>query len=78
MYYGNSTVTSPTENPTGVWDANHVGVWHLEEGRPGPERADHLYVDSTSNNDDDARNGTGRAGRIASGQQFDGTMTTAV
>ena len=35
MYYGNSTVTSPTENPTGVWDANYVGVWHLEEALAG-------------------------------------------
>ena len=31
VYYGNNGVTSPTQNPTGVWDANHVGVWHLGE-----------------------------------------------
>ena len=31
MYFGNSNVTSPTENPTGVWDANYAGVWHLGE-----------------------------------------------
>ena len=30
MYYGNSTVASQ-QNPTGVWDANYKGVWHLKE-----------------------------------------------
>jgi hypothetical protein len=31
MYFGNSNVTTPQENPTGVWDANYKGVWHLKE-----------------------------------------------
>ena len=31
MYYGNSTITSPTANPTAVWDSNYKGVWHLKE-----------------------------------------------
>ncbi len=30
MYYGNSTMNSQ-ENPTGVWNANYMGVWHLSE-----------------------------------------------
>ncbi|MFW9902117.1 MAG: DUF2341 domain-containing protein, partial [Candidatus Thorarchaeota archaeon] len=30
MYYGNSTMSS-RENPTGVWNTNYVGVWHLSE-----------------------------------------------
>ena len=33
LYYGNSAVTSATENPAGVWDSNYVGVWHLEEAQ---------------------------------------------
>jgi len=31
MYYGNSNVTTPQENPTGVWESNYEGVWHLKE-----------------------------------------------
>jgi hypothetical protein len=31
MYYGNSAITSPTANPTGVWDSDYVGVWHFSE-----------------------------------------------
>jgi hypothetical protein len=32
IYYGNSTVTANQENPTGVWDSNYFGVWHLPNG----------------------------------------------
>ncbi|MHA2276835.1 MAG: DUF2341 domain-containing protein, partial [Candidatus Kariarchaeaceae archaeon] len=32
MYYGNSTIGNQ-ENPTGVWNRNYMGVWHL--GEPG-------------------------------------------
>ena len=31
MYFGNSSVTSPTESPTDVWDSDYAGVWHLKE-----------------------------------------------
>ncbi|MHA2398490.1 MAG: DUF2341 domain-containing protein [Promethearchaeota archaeon] len=50
MYYGNSTM-SPQENPTGVWDANYVGVWHLSENPSG------TIYDSTSYNNDGTSNG---------------------
>ncbi|GBE04728.1 MAG TPA: DUF2341 domain-containing protein [Nitrospirae bacterium] len=30
MYYGNGGAINQ-ENPTGVWDNNYLGVWHLEE-----------------------------------------------
>ncbi len=29
MFYGNSSITASQQNPTGVWDANYMGVWHL-------------------------------------------------
>src|SRR3989344_449740 len=33
MYYGNSAVTTSTEqNATGVWDADYQGVYHLKDG----------------------------------------------
>jgi len=31
MYYGNAAVSTPTENPTGVWDSDFVAVWHMSE-----------------------------------------------
>ena len=75
MYYGNSTVASQ-QNPTGVWDANYKGVWHLKEsctGAPGE------FKDSTQN----VINGRGGAagacptlisnGAIGGAQSFDGS-----
>jgi len=35
MYYGNSCIDSSTQNPTGVWDSNFKGVWHLSETGSG-------------------------------------------
>ncbi|MGH8753275.1 MAG: DUF6701 domain-containing protein, partial [Burkholderiales bacterium] len=43
---GNTCVTTPTENPTGVWDAYYKGVWHLKEATNTTRQ------DSTSNNND--------------------------
>ncbi|KYK26674.1 hypothetical protein AYK26_07245 [Euryarchaeota archaeon SM23-78] len=31
IYYKNNTAISSGENPTGVWDNNYVGVWHMTE-----------------------------------------------
>ncbi|MFX1391920.1 MAG: DUF2341 domain-containing protein, partial [Promethearchaeota archaeon] len=47
MYYGNSNLCSQ-ENPTGVWDANHKGIWHLAEQGGGTLGIE----DSTSNSND--------------------------
>ena len=49
LYYGNSIVTSPTENPTGVWDASYQGVWHLDESGNGTFDE---FADSTTNAND--------------------------
>jgi len=32
MYYGKEVLQCATENPTGVWDDDYVGVWHFKEG----------------------------------------------
>ena len=32
MCYGNSSITTDQSNPTGVWDTNYKGVWHLGNG----------------------------------------------
>ena len=47
MYYGNATCGSQ-QNPTGVWDSNFKGVWHLKETTGGTD----AIRDSTSNDND--------------------------
>jgi len=64
LYYGNSAVAAATENPTGVWDSNYKGVWHLHDD----------LLDSTSNENDgtDSGGSTNGTGQMADGQTFDG------
>jgi len=50
LYYGNSGITSPTENPEGVWDINYLMVHHLKES------SGTLY-DSAENHDSNGQNG---------------------
>jgi streptogramin lyase len=73
IYYGNAAVTSPTENPAGVWDATYKGVWHLTEDVID-EATSGTHEDSTSNGNAGAQNGNVEGtGKIADGQDFDGT-----
>jgi len=51
MYYGNPSA-GVQENPTGVWNTNYVGVWHLSED---PTEVIH---DSTSNTNDGTSQGS--------------------
>ena len=74
MYYGNAAAASQ-QNKTGVWDANYVAVWHLNETgqRHGGE-----FKDATVNANN-AQGGGGTAAKtparvaakIAGGQNFD-------
>lgn len=32
LFYGNSSVTTPQQNPTGTWDSTFQAVWHLPNG----------------------------------------------
>ncbi|MCW5981703.1 MAG: DUF2341 domain-containing protein [Bryobacteraceae bacterium] len=43
LYYGNSGATNQ-QNPSGVWEANYVGVWHLGNGE---STAANFYRDSS-------------------------------
>jgi YD repeat-containing protein len=65
LFYGNPNVTASQQNPTGVWDANYLGVWHLGDG------SILSLVDSTSN----ANNATNN-GALASFGPFAGGMIT--
>ncbi|MGD8989249.1 MAG: DUF2341 domain-containing protein, partial [Syntrophobacterales bacterium] len=47
IYYGNSDVTSSTQNANAVWDTNYAAVWHLSES---PDDGVAGHVDSTGNN----------------------------
>ncbi|MHA2248549.1 MAG: DUF2341 domain-containing protein, partial [Candidatus Hodarchaeales archaeon] len=61
MYYGNNVVKNQ-ENPTGVWDDNYLGVWHLSEDPPS------TIYDSASDN-----SGTS-TGSMTSADQVDGMI----
>lgn len=71
IYYGNSSITSSTENAAGVWDSNYRGIWHLKETTGGAG----AIKDSTAN----ANHGTdtngptlGAAGQVGNAINFDG------
>lgn len=67
MYYGNLTA-GPQENPTGVWDSNYKGVWHLTE-------TSGVFADSTSNGNDGTASGSltrGVTGKIGLACDFSG------
>ena len=46
MFYGDPDFSGSHENPTGVWDSNYKGVWHLTED---PEESYTDIKDSTIN-----------------------------
>jgi hypothetical protein len=58
IQYGDSSISSPTENPAGVWDVNFAGVWHLRED---PSGAAPQFADSTVND----LHGTNQGGLLA-------------
>lgn len=64
LYGGNTSITTPSENPPGVWDSGFAGVWHLHDD----------FADSTAAHDDCTNHGsTTTAGQIGNGQAFDNT-----
>ena len=73
MYYGNSGVSSDYST-TEVWDANYVGVWHMNQN---PSGSAPQIIDYTSNSNDGTSNGsmiTGdlKTGKIGQAIEFDG------
>ncbi len=84
MYYGNSDITSSTEDAAGVWPAVYRGVWHLEEEDTSASGTSAsgipLYEDSTiyDNIGHDFVSATGKDGMIYKGQEFDGVDDSIV
>jgi hypothetical protein len=73
LYYGNSGISTSQENPTAVWDANYRAVWHLNE-TVTDEATGAVHNDSTANNRDGTQSQNDDIpGKIAKGQDFDGT-----
>lgn len=75
-YFGNSNVTTTQANPTGVWDGNFTGVWHLGNG------TSLSLSDSTTGGNNGSNNGHvfASTGEIDGGAFFDssgGFITTA-
>lgn len=71
LHYGDETVTTPNDNPTGVWNDDYVGVWHLSED-PAND-----ILDSTVNAYDGSSNGGMNGndlipGIVGTGLDFDG------
>jgi len=72
IYYGDADAVDGND-ATNVWDANYVGVWHLQESGTGSSGD---YKDSTSNNNDStstANQPTRVTGKFGYAQSFDGT-----
>jgi hypothetical protein len=70
MYYGNSCVTSETQNKNAVWNSSYKLVQHLQELAP------EIHEDSTSNNNDSTSvtvtTQGSAAGKIDGADEFDG------
>jgi len=80
MYYGNSSVSTDQSDPTGTWDANFKGTWHMIED---PSGSAPQLLDSTSNGYDMTTAGTMTSGDLVTGQiykaiDFDGTDDQAI
>jgi hypothetical protein len=74
MYYGDSSISSPTEEPNQVWNSNFKGVWHLSED---PSGSSPQFNDSTANNNDGTANSLTTSnqvqGKIDGSLEFDDT-----
>jgi len=68
MFYGNANITASQQNPSGVWDSNYEGVWHL------PNRTALSTSDSTANGNNGTNYGAAAvAGEIDGAASFNGS-----
>ncbi|MEJ2276842.1 MAG: DUF2341 domain-containing protein, partial [Candidatus Lokiarchaeota archaeon] len=67
MYYGNSTM-GPCENPSGVWNDDYKGVWHLNENSGNARDSSNYNVDGILSGDINQ----GIEGKIDGSYEFNG------
>jgi hypothetical protein len=73
MYYGNSAANTDMSTTTGVWDANFVGIWHLDENVVDESNQANAHQDSTFyDNDGDQYGNSETTAMMFRGQDFDG------
>jgi len=77
VWYDSTGATQPAASAAygseSVWDANYMGVWHLNE-TVTDEATTGNHSDATSNNNDGTQDGNDDiAGKIGTAQDFDGT-----
>ena len=74
VFYGNPSITASQQNPTGVWDSNYLGVWHVANN--GGQLS---LVDSTNNGNNATNNGAiSTAGQIDGGMQTNGSTYATI
>lgn len=64
LCYGNSSITTDQSNPTGVWDTNYKGVWHLGNGSTVS------LADSTGVNNGTNHSATATTGKVNGAAAF--------
>lgn len=74
MYLGNASASN-TQNPTGVWDDNYVGVYHLKETITGTGQ--NVYDSNSVNNLTSQTNNAGWASGDQVSGKFDGSLDFA-
>lgn len=73
LFYGNPNITSTQEDVAGTWDANYVGVWHMDGD--GSTQLD--SADGSVSHDATVSGATaGANGKIGPAYDFDGTNDT--
>ena len=78
VYYGNGDIADSIEDINAVWDANYMGVWHLDESPANGVAGHDDSTGNAGNNDGTPQNfgGTGSdisaTGQISGADEFDG------
>ena len=74
VFYGNPNIITSQQNPTGVWDANYMGVWHAANN--GSQLS---LSDSTSKENNATNNGaTATTGQIDGGMLTNGSTYATI